>query len=89
LPEYMTMGDNGMGAMADMRMGAPRNSIPMQGAPGPFSTIDMGGMFTIIKVRDELASYDDPGWYAHPAGTVAGPATADELRADGVAMVRS
>jgi hypothetical protein len=31
-------------------------------------------MFTILKVRENLRSYDvDPGWYDHPAGTVAGP----------------
>jgi manganese oxidase len=86
LPEYMTMGDTGMGAMADMRMPGPKNSIAMQGTRGPFSTIDMGGMFTVIKVRDGLASYEDPGWYAHPAGSVARVATADELRADGIAV---
>jgi hypothetical protein len=84
LPQYMTMGENGMGATADMRMPGPKNSIAMQGTRGPFSTIDMGGMFTIIKVRDQLTSYDDPGWYRHPAGTVAGVASADELRADGI-----
>ncbi len=88
LPDYMTMGDTGMGAMAEMRMQGPRNSIPMLGGKGPFGTIDMGGMFTILKVRDELASYDDPGWYAHPAGTVAGPAGDDELRADGIEVRR-
>jgi hypothetical protein len=32
----------------------------------------MGGMFTVLKVREGLASYDeDPGWYQHPPGTVA------------------
>jgi hypothetical protein len=31
----------------------------------------MGGMFTVFKVRDGIASYADPGWYEHPAGTVA------------------
>jgi hypothetical protein len=84
LPEYMTMGDTGMGAMAEMRMRGPRNSIAMLGGQGPFSAIDMGGMFTIIKVREELASYDDPGWYTHPAGTVAEPATPEALRRDGI-----
>jgi hypothetical protein len=83
LPEYMTMGDTGMGSTADMRMRGPKNSIAMLGAKGPFATIDMGGMFTIVKVRDDLATYDDPGWYEHPAGTVASVATADELAADG------
>jgi len=85
LPEYMTMGDQGMGGMADMRMRGPRNSIAMLGGAGPFATIDMGGMFTIIKVRDDLASYDDPGWYAHPPGTVASAASAADLAADGIA----
>jgi len=28
-------------------------------------------MFTVLKVRDGIASYDDPGWYQHPEGTVA------------------
>lgn len=29
-------------------------------------------MFTVVKVRDDLKSYDeDPGWYRHPEGTVA------------------
>jgi hypothetical protein len=31
----------------------------------------MGGMFTVLKVRDKLASYDDPGFYRAPAGNVA------------------
>jgi hypothetical protein len=39
---------------------------------GPFGNIEMGGMFTVVKVRDQLQSYDkDPGWYDHPKGTVA------------------
>ena len=38
--------------------------IPMVGGAGPFGTITMGGMFTILKVRENLASYDkDPGWF--------------------------
>jgi len=84
LPAYMTMGEAGMGEMADMRMPAPKNSIPMLGGKGPFGTIDMGGMFTILKVRQGLANYDDPGWYKHPPGTVADLASADELRRDGI-----
>lgn len=79
LPEFMTMGNTGMGGMGEMNMPVPRNSLPMRGGDGPFGYIDMGGMFTILKVRDGLTTYDDPGWYAHPAGTVAGPATAEEL----------
>jgi hypothetical protein len=42
----------------------------------------MGGMFTILKVREGIASYEDPGWYKHPPGTVSEPATAAELKRD-------
>jgi FtsP/CotA-like multicopper oxidase with cupredoxin domain len=86
LAEYMGMGHHGMGEMVDMAgMPVPRNSIPMRGGSGPFGPIDMGGMFTIVKVRDELASYDaDPGWYRHPEGSVASVARPEELRASGI-----
>jgi hypothetical protein len=85
LPGYATMGATGMGGHGEHDTPAPPNSIPMRGGPGPFGYIDMGGMFTILKVRDQLASYDaDPGWYQHPAGTVASPATAGDLATDGV-----
>jgi hypothetical protein len=41
----------------------PRNSIPMLGGQGPFGPIDMGGMFTIVKIRDDMDYGRDPGWY--------------------------
>jgi FtsP/CotA-like multicopper oxidase with cupredoxin domain len=81
LPGYMTMGEAGMG---QMRMAVPENSIPMLGMPGPFGYIDMGGMFTVLKVRKHLRSYEDPGWYRHPPGTVADLASAEDLRRDGI-----
>ena len=87
LPGYMTMGQTGMdmGRMAEI-MPMPANSIAMKGAPGPFGDyITMGGMFTILKVRDHLESYDEnPGWYKHPPGTVASKASTLELARDGV-----
>jgi hypothetical protein len=52
-------------------MPGPRNTTPMMGGRGPYGSMEMGGMFTTLKVRDQLASYDDPGWYRAPAGTVA------------------
>jgi len=80
LPGYMTMGHTGMAEMAEMGMPMPRNSIPMVGAQAQFGYTDMGGMFTILKVREEVVDYNaDPGWYAHPAGTVASPASKEEL----------
>lgn len=88
LPDYMTMGQDGMGDMAEHiesgHMMVPKNSIPMIGGRGPFDYITMGGMFTIVKIREELASYEDPGWFVNPEGTVARPAAAHELRADGI-----
>jgi FtsP/CotA-like multicopper oxidase with cupredoxin domain len=84
LPGYMTMGQAGMGDMGEMGMPVPKNSIPMLGAPGPFDPITMGGMFTILKVREHLAGDGDPGWYDHPPGTVASLASPEELRRDGI-----
>jgi manganese oxidase len=79
VPGYMTMGQTGM---ADMAMAQPKNAISMVGGDGPFGHIDMGGMFTIVKVRRHLSG--DPGWYEHPDGTVAREATSAELARDGV-----
>jgi hypothetical protein len=57
-----------------MDMGKPRNSLFMAAGDGPFGSIFMGGMFTVLKIRKGLKSYEeDPGWYDHPAGTVASP----------------
>jgi FtsP/CotA-like multicopper oxidase with cupredoxin domain len=82
LPGYMAMGESGMADMGEMGMPVPRNSIPMVGAPGKHDYIDMGGMFTIVKVRENLTSYDDPGWYENPPGTLASLASNDELQRD-------
>ena len=58
--------------LTDMGMAVPSNSIPMVGGIGPYDEITMGGMFTILKVRENLSNYDeDPGWYETPAGTLA------------------
>ena len=72
VPGYMVMGDKG-GSMGTMKMPLPENTLPMMDGSGPFGPIEMGGMFTMIKVREGLArgDYRDPGWYKHPAGTVA------------------
>ncbi|HVV85233.1 MAG TPA: copper oxidase [Kofleriaceae bacterium] len=82
VPGAMAMGATGTGDM--MTMAQPRNSIAMKGGRGPFDTIAMGGMFTIVKVRDRLDGDVDPGWYRHPPGTVASEASADELARDGI-----
>ena len=82
LPGYMTMGESGMADMGETGMPVPRNSIPMVGAPGKHGYIDMGGMFTIVKVRENLTSYDDPGWYENPPGTLAALASNEAMQHD-------
>ena len=82
VPGYMTMGHTGMGDM--MNMGLPRNSISMLGGRGPFDMIDMGGMFTILKVRPRLTGDTDPGWWDNPPGTVADEASDADLARDGI-----
>jgi FtsP/CotA-like multicopper oxidase with cupredoxin domain len=72
IPGYMVMGDKG-GSMGGMQMPLPENTLPMMTGQGPFGGLEMGGMFTVLKVREGLASgdYKDPGWYKHPPGTLA------------------
>jgi hypothetical protein len=72
IPGYMVMGDKG-GSMGGMQMPLPENTLPMMTGQGPFGGLEMGGMFTILKVREGLAhgDYKDPGWYKHPPGTLA------------------
>ena len=72
VPDYMSMGDKGMADMGEMQMPIPDNTLPMMTGQGPFGAIEMGGMFTTVKVREGLAKndYRDPGWYDHPKGTV-------------------
>lgn len=72
IPGYMVMGDKG-GSMGDMTMPLPENTLPMMTGDGPFGGVEMGGMFTTVKIRKDLArnDYKDPGWFKHPKGTVA------------------
>jgi FtsP/CotA-like multicopper oxidase with cupredoxin domain len=72
VPEYMVMGEKGMADMGVMEMEIPENTAPMMTGQGQFGPIEMGGMFSVVKVREGLArgDYTDPGWYEHPAGTV-------------------
>jgi len=59
--------------MGEMEMPMPDNTLPMMTGSGPFGPIEMGGMFTVMKIRDGLArdDYRDPGPYKHPQGTLA------------------
>ena len=76
-------GEKGMADMGEMEMPLPDNTLPMMTGTGPFGAIEMGGMFTTVKIREGLArdDYKDPGWYKHPAGTVAYEWTGEPLAA--------
>ncbi|MFZ5520688.1 MAG: multicopper oxidase family protein [Pseudomonadota bacterium] len=73
IPDYMVMGERGMADMAEMEMPIPDNTLPMMTGQGPFGPVEMGGMFTVMKVRadQKRGDYKDPGWYQHPKGEVA------------------
>lgn len=73
LPGYMAMGDKGMAEHQNhsQHMAGPANTLPMMMGAGPHGNLEMGGMFTLLKVRRELAvnDYGDPGWYQAPEKT--------------------
>ncbi len=73
LPDYMPMGEHGMAehqVHTDMgHMPGPENTLPMMMGEGRYGKLEMGGMFTLVKVRDQLTG--DPGWYSPPEGTLA------------------
>jgi hypothetical protein len=83
LPGYMAMGEAGMAEHQDHtdmgHMQGPENTLAMMMGKGPFGNLEMGGMFTVVKVRDHLEPGDhrDPGWYRSPKGTVAARVSVD------------
>jgi hypothetical protein len=83
----MVMGERGMADMGEMEMPLPDNTLPMMTGTGPYGPIEMGGMFSTLKVRknQKPGDYSDPGWFKQPPGTQsyewtgALPATAQDL----------
>ena len=73
VPDYMVMGERGMADMGEMEMPIPDNTAPMMTGTGPYGSVEMGGMFTMLKVRKDQkpGDYKDPGWYKQPPGTQA------------------
>lgn len=82
LPGYMTMGTHGMGGMGQMDMPVPENSLPMRGAYGAHSYIDMGGMFSVLRVRDNPDG--EEARVPYQAKEIASRATEAEMAADGI-----
>lgn len=73
LPDYMAMGETGMAehqVHTDMgHMPGPENTLPMMMGEGHYGKLEMGGMFSIIRVRDQLGEKAD--LYKAPEGTQA------------------
>ena len=78
VPGYMAMGEQGMGGHQDHtdsgHMPGPENTLPMMMGKGRYGNIEMGGMFSLVRVRDLLDG--DPGLYSPPEGTQAKPVNA-------------
>jgi hypothetical protein len=64
------MGKRGMADMAEMEMPLPDNTIAMMTGQGPFRLVEMGGMFSVLKVRKDQkpGDYKDPRLVSAPAG---------------------
>ena len=75
VPDFMSVDANHTMADMQMSMPLPDNTLPMMAGDGPYGNIEMGGMFTVVKIREHLArgDYRDPGWYRPPPGSVAYP----------------
>jgi hypothetical protein len=76
LPGFMAMGAAGMSEHAghvSMGLAGPDNTLPMMTGAGLYGLIEMGGMFTVLKVRDgqKPGDFTDPGFYKAPAGKIA------------------
>lgn len=83
LPGFTAMGESGMAehqAHSEMaHHGSPENTLPMMMGHGPFGPLEMGGMFTMVKVRDDIApdDFNDPGWFKDPRNTQAKRVSSD------------
>ena len=57
--------------MTEMEMPIPDNTTPMMTGEGPFGSVEMGGMFSVVKIRRDQQpnDYKNPGWFNQPKGT--------------------
>jgi FtsP/CotA-like multicopper oxidase with cupredoxin domain len=73
IPTFIGVDKKEVTEMGEMEMEIPENTVPMMTGWGPHGPIEMGGMFSVVKVREGIAAgdYTDPGWYENPPGTQA------------------
>ncbi|MGD2170352.1 MAG: copper oxidase [Chlamydiota bacterium] len=82
IPDFKMLGTTGMRDMTKSGMPIPPNSIPMLGYTGQFGQTVIGGMANILRVRENITSYEDPGPYHFPKDTMAKPVSKQEMRED-------
>jgi hypothetical protein len=72
VPGYMGMGASGMRDDRDADAAAGQHRAH-DGGRRAVGAVGMGGMFSVLKVRrdQKRGDYSDPGWFQHPAGTLA------------------
>ena len=88
LPGFIAMGQHGMAEHQEHvdagHHPGPPNTLPMMTGKGPYGNLEMGGMFTMVKVRDHITpgDFSDPGWYDAPDGTQAARVSSDPTFGD-------
>lgn len=81
----MSHGTKGMpNDMTRTGLPIPDNSIPMLGKKFQFGQTVMGGMATVLRVRDDLDSYEDTEPYDFSDQSMAEPVSRDEMIEDGI-----
>ena len=70
LPGFIAMNQHGMAEHQEHidagHHPGPPNILPMMTGKGPYGNLEMGGMFTMVKVRD---NHITPGIFPTPDGT--------------------
>ena len=81
-PHFMAMGSRGMGPMGSMHMEGPKNAVSTKGSPLQYGSTIMGGMATVLKVRN--ADESMAGWYRFSKTMQAHKVSSEDLRRDGI-----
>jgi manganese oxidase len=84
IPNYRTMGTQGMRDMTKTGLPIPENSIPMLGYDGQFGNTVIGGMANILRVRENLTSYENTKPYNFPKCSRVRKASKKEMINDGI-----
>ena len=62
----------------------PAQQFTDDGRSGAIRSHRYGRVFTVIKIREGITSYEDPGWYRNPEWAVASVAPTHEMHREGI-----